>query len=69
MAVSTESLQVSRVIVPSIPVNVVNVKLTDMDWFEVTVLAVILLVCCVRIPAVDNVSAVDGITSVFAFKG
>ena len=41
MAVSTKSLQVSRVIVPSIPVNVVNVKLTDMDWFEVAVLAVI----------------------------
>lgn len=43
MAVCTESLQVSRVVVPSIPVNVVNVKLTDMDWLEVAVLAVIFL--------------------------
>jgi hypothetical protein len=69
MAVSAESLQVSRVIVPSIPVNVVNVQLTGVSWLELAVLAIILLVCCVRIPAVDNVSAVDGITSVFAFKG
>jgi hypothetical protein len=49
VTVSTEGLQVRRVIVPPVPVNVVHVELTDMDWLEVAVLAVILFMYCVRI--------------------
>lgn len=47
MAVSTESLQVGRVVVPSITVYVVHIKLTGMHWSEVTVLAVVFFVNCV----------------------
>jgi hypothetical protein len=42
---------------------VVNVKLTDVGWFEVAVLTVIFLVYSVRVSALNNVSAVDGIAS------
>ena len=49
VTVSTEGLQVRRVIVPPVTVNVVHVELTDMDWLEVAVLAVILFMYCVRI--------------------
>ena len=68
MAVSTESLQVSRVIVPSIPVNVVNVKLTDMDWFEVAVLAVIFFMDCVWVLPLVVALFVDSFAFVFATK-
>ena len=47
VAVSTESLKIRRVVVPSISVNVVYIQLTDVLWLEVAVLAVILLIDCV----------------------
>jgi hypothetical protein len=49
VAVSTERLQVRRVVVEPVSVNVVHVQLADVDWLEVAVLAVILLVDCVRV--------------------
>ena len=49
VAVSTESLKIRRVVVPSISVNVVYIQLTDVLWLEVAVLAVILLIDCVRV--------------------
>ena len=58
MAVSTERLQVRRVVVEPIPVNVVHVQLADVDWLEVAVLAVILLVNCIRVPALDDIASV-----------
>ena len=58
VAVSTESLQIRRVVVPSIPVNVVYIQLTDVLWLEVAVLAVVLLVDCVRVPALDDIASV-----------
>ena len=47
MAVGTQSLKVGWFIVPSITVDMVNVELTDVDWLEPTVLAVVFLMDCV----------------------
>jgi hypothetical protein len=49
VAISTERLQVRRVVVPPVPVDMIDVKLTDMYWLEVTLLAVIFLVDCIRV--------------------
>ena len=59
VAVSTKRLQVRRVVVPTITVNVVYVKLADVYWLEVAVLAVILLVDCVWVLALDDVASID----------
>ena len=45
--------------VPTVAVNVVNVKLTAVDWDETTVLAGILLVDCVRVLVLDDVTFID----------
>jgi hypothetical protein len=49
VTVCTKSLQVFWVVVPTITVDVVNVELTDVYWLEVTLLAVVLLVDCIRV--------------------
>jgi hypothetical protein len=46
-------------VVPTVAVNVVNVKLTAVDWDETTVLAGILLVDCVRVLVLDDVTFID----------
>ena len=42
----------------------IHVELTDVDWLKVAVLAVVFLVNCIRVSALDNVSSVDRIASV-----
>ena len=59
VAVCTKSLQVGRFIVPPVPIYVVNVKLADVYWLEVAVLAVILFVDCVWVLALDDVTSID----------
>jgi hypothetical protein len=46
-------------VVPTVAVNVVNVKLTAVDWDETTVLADVLLVDCVRVLVLDDVTFID----------
>ena len=47
----------------------VNVQLTDVLWYEVAVLAVIFLVGCVWVSAVDEVPAIDGVASIAVVDG
>lgn len=47
----------------------VNVKLADVDWDEATLLAVVLLVDCVWVLRVDNVTFVDCLAPVPAIDG
>jgi hypothetical protein len=56
-------------VVPAIPVNVVNVKLAAMDWDETTVLAGVLLVECVWVLVLDNITFVNCLASVSAREG
>jgi hypothetical protein len=56
-------------VVPAIPVNVVNVKLAAMDWDETTVLAGLLLVECVWVLVLDNITFVNCLASVSAREG
>ena len=55
--------------VPAIPVNVVNVKLAAVDWDETTVLAGLLLVDCVWVLVLDNITFVNCLASVSAREG
>ena len=55
--------------VPAIPVNVVNVKLTAVDWDETTVLAGLLLVECVWVLVLNNITFVNCLASVPAREG
>ena len=55
--------------VPAIPVDVVNVKLAAMDWDETTVLAGVLLVDCVWVLVLDNITFVNCFASVPAREG
>jgi hypothetical protein len=48
---------------------VVNVKLADVDWDEATLLAVVLLVDCVWVLRVDNVTFIDCLAPVPAGDG
>jgi hypothetical protein len=48
---------------------VVNVKLADVDWDEATLSAVVLLVDCVWVLRVDNVTFVDCLAPVSAIDG
>jgi hypothetical protein len=43
---------------------VVNVELTDVYWFEVAVLAVVLLVDCVWVSTLDDCALVDCVASI-----
>lgn len=64
MAVSTQSLKVRRVIIPTVTVYVVYIQLRDVYWLEVTLLAVVLTMSVVRRTCLHLVNFVDGITSV-----
>jgi hypothetical protein len=64
MAVSTQSLQVRRVIIPTVTVYVVYIQLRDVYWLEVTLLAVVLTISVVRRTYLHLVNFVDGIASV-----
>ena len=47
----------------------VNVKLADVDWDEATLLAVVLLVDCIWVLRVDNVTFIDCLAPVPAIDG
>ena len=55
--------------VPTVAVNVVNVKLTAVDWHETTALAGLLLVECVWVLVLDNITFVNCLASVSAREG
>ena len=59
MAVSTECLQVSRVVITTVPVYVVYIQLTAMFWYESAMLASILLMHSVWILTFLDVSFID----------
>ena len=69
MAVSTQSLKVRRVIIPTVTVYVVYIQLRDVYWLEVTVFAVILLVDCVWIGVLVDGFLVDSLTLVASTEG
>ena len=64
MAVSTQSLKVRRVIIPTVTVYVVYIQLRDVYWLEVTLLAVVLTISVIRRTCLHLVNFVNGITSV-----
>ena len=55
--------------VPAIPVDVVNVKLTAVDWDETTLLTGVFLVECVWVLVLNNVTFVDCLTPIPAREG
>lgn len=55
--------------VPTVAVNVVNVKLTAVDWDETTVLADVLLVDCVWVLVLDDVTFVNCLAPIPAREG
>jgi hypothetical protein len=56
-------------VVPAIPVDVVNVKLTAVDWDETTLLAGVFLVECVWVLVLNNVTFVDCLAPIPAREG
>jgi hypothetical protein len=56
-------------VVPAIPVDVVNVKLTAVDWDETTVLAGVLLVDYVWVLVFDDITFVNCLASVPTREG
>jgi hypothetical protein len=56
-------------VVPTIPVDVVNVKLTAVDWDETTLLTGVLLVECVWVLVLNNVTFVDCLAPIPAREG
>jgi hypothetical protein len=56
-------------VVPTVAVNVVNVKLTAVDWDETTVLADVLLVDCVWVLVLDDVTFIDCLAPIPAREG
>ena len=64
VAVSTQGLQIGWVIVKAVTVYVVYVQLTDVYWFEVTLLAVILAVDVVRRTCLHLIDLVDSLATV-----
>jgi hypothetical protein len=52
-----------------VAVNVVHVELTDMDWLEVAVFAVVLLVDCVWVSILDDGALVNCVASIFTGNG
>ena len=63
MAVSTQGLQVSRVIVATITVYVVYVELAAMFRYETTMQAGILFVYCIWILVLLDVSFIDSLAA------
>jgi len=64
MAVSTESLQVVRLVVPTITVNVVNVELADVLWLKPAVFTKVLLVDSVRVLVLNDVALIDSLAPI-----
>jgi hypothetical protein len=64
VAVSTQGLQVGWVIVKAVTVYVVYVQLTDVYWFEVTLLAIVLAVDVVRRTCLHLIDLVDSLATV-----
>jgi hypothetical protein len=56
-------------VVPAIPVDVVNVKLTAMDWDETTLLTGVFLVECIWVLVLDDVTFIDCLASIPARDG
>jgi hypothetical protein len=56
-------------VVPAIPVDVVNVKLAAVDWDKTTVLTGILLVDCVWVLVLDDVTFIDCLAPIPATDG
>ena len=55
--------------VPAIPVNVVNVKLTAMDWDKTTLLTGVFLVECIWVLVLDDVTFIDRLAPIPAREG
>ena len=55
--------------VPAIPVDVVNVKLTAVDWDKTTLLTGVFLVECVWVLVLNNVTFVDCFAPIPAREG
>ena len=55
--------------VPTIAVNVVNVKLTAVDWDETTLLTGVFLVECVWVLVLNNVTFVNCLAPIPAREG
>lgn len=64
MTVSAESLKIIFLVVVSVTVNVINVELSNMDWLEVAVFTVVLLVDSIRKEILFIVFLVDSFASV-----
>lgn len=47
----------------------VHVQLADVDWLEVAVLAVVFLMDCIRVPALNDVSSVYRVAPVAVADG
>jgi hypothetical protein len=56
-------------VVPTVAVNVVNIKLTAVDWDETTVLADVLLVDCVWVLVLNDVTFIDCLAPIPAREG
>jgi hypothetical protein len=56
-------------VVPTVSVNVVNVKLTAVDWDETTLLAGVFLVECVWVLVLDDVTFIDCFAPIPAREG
>jgi hypothetical protein len=69
VAVSTKGLQIGRVVVPTVTVDMVHVELTDVYRLKVTVLAIIFLMNCVRVSVLVNGFLVDSLTLVASTEG
>ena len=55
--------------VPAIPVDVVNVKLTAVDWDETTLLTGVFLVECVWVLVLNDVAFVNCLAPIPAREG
>jgi hypothetical protein len=64
VAVSTKSLQVVRLVVPAITVNVVNVELTCVLWLKPAVLTKVLLVDSVWVLVLNDVALIDSLAPI-----
>jgi len=68
VAVSTKSLQISRVIVPTVTVYVVYVELASMFRYKATMQAGIFLVDGIRILVLLDVSFIDCFAAVLTSR-
>jgi hypothetical protein len=64
MAVSAKSLKVRWVVVPTITVFVVYIKLTDVYWYEPTLLTLCAFMSSVWILVVNDIAFVNSLASI-----